>query len=109
MNYTKLAINSLILVLAVFTISSCSENKAKKEEKILTSACEQFDKSFIESCNKSCPVKCIEVAMKSDKNKLTKEQVTQVCADSCKIQCDNLAVKLKPTQCKAPGATTAVK
>jgi hypothetical protein len=109
MNYTKLVINSLILVLAVFTISSCSENKAQKEEKILKSACEQFDKSFIESCNKSFPEKCIEVVMKSNKNKLTREQITQVCADSGKIQCNNLAIQLKPTQCKSPGAQTAKK
>lgn len=89
--------NSLIGFLIVTSlIAGCSKDKAQQD-------CLNFDKGFLDVCNKSCPPKCTEMALQSEavKNKYSKNEIEEKCKTSCNTHCNIQLEKVRPKQCLA--------
>jgi hypothetical protein len=89
----KNLIYSLMIAAVMLFSSACTIDKVKND-------CLQFDKGFIESCNKSCPPKCVEMASTSKQVQLPADKIKTMCTQSCTKHCLIQLEKIRPTQCR---------
>jgi hypothetical protein len=89
----KTAFKNLFVIGFVCALASgCGVSKTQK-------ACMEFDKGYIESCNKSCPSECEKEATRVNKNNYTVAQIKQVCKEACVKHCQILLAAQRPKQC----------
>jgi len=90
----KLNLKIMLFWGVVILSAGCMEDKTTKD-------CQEFNKGFLETCNRDCPRRCTEVVRESKTLKqIATEEIEKVCTDSCAKHCSKTLDKIKPTQCQ---------